>query len=142
MKHIKKFNESQNLNTITMDDVRKTKHNLTPEGRQTVDDGVRRVNLDFLSNYGWNENTVLKASVIDVLDYNGKEIQISELQHNNHEEIGYAIKENGVLKYIIGIYEPHGIELFSKRGLITAYGHEEIVMLWLADGGFDTIATR
>ena len=65
MKHLKKFNESHDTGsfTITMDDVRKTKHNLTPEGRQTVDDGVRRLNLDFLSNYGWNENTVLKNKV-------------------------------------------------------------------------------
>lgn len=138
MKHIKKFNENFSTKegeiTITMNDVRETKHNLG--------DGD-----SFLKEYSWSEDQILiarpgynKSGIWD-----GKEVKIFDLvsyEESYMAEIGYAILIDGKLEYIIGIYEPHGCSLNSKRGCITAHGHEQIIKLWLDDGEFEEIHTR
>lgn len=138
MKHLKKFNEVLNMGPtkdsfkITMGDVRKTGHNL----------GSRREGPDsFLTNYGWKEDTILEASYPSNYEWDAKKVQIFEL-FANRSDIGYAVKIDGELKYLIGIYEPHGCDLNSKRGVITAHGHEEIIKLWLDDGEFEQTHTR
>jgi hypothetical protein len=138
MKHIKKFNENFSTKegeiTITMNDVRETKHNLG--------DGD-----SFLKEYSWSEDQILiarpgynKSGIWD-----GKEVKIFDLvsyEESYMAEIGYAILIDGRLEYIIGIYEPHGCSINSKRGCITAHGHEQIIKLWLDDGEFEEIHTR
>jgi hypothetical protein len=136
MKHLKRFNESQSEEiTLTMDDVRKLKHNL----------GDDDSNPDsFMDNYGWDEDetlTVAKGYSKPQI-WNGKEVLIYDLYHSDGSELGYAILIDGKVEYLIGIYEPHGCDLNIKRGLVTAHGHEEIIKLWLDDGEFETTHTR
>jgi len=50
-------------------------------------------------------------------------------------ELGFLVFKNEEPEYIISIYEPHGSSI-NKRGLVTAWGHEEIIKLWLDDGSF------
>lgn len=138
MKHIRKFNENFSTKeeeiTITMNDVRGTKHNLG--------DGD-----SFLKEYSWSEDQILIArpgyNKSDI--WGGREVKIFDLvsyEESYMEEIGYAILIDGKLEYIIGIYEPHGCSLNSKRGCITAHGHEQIIKLWLDDGEFEETHTR
>jgi hypothetical protein len=126
---IRKFNESSENMTLSMEDVRNLKHNLD------------RKKGDFIENYGWDEDT--KLYIKDVLEsgtWNGKEIAVCEL----HEEweLGYAVSIDGKIEYLIGIYEPHGCSLNVKRGLLTCWGHEQIIKLWLEDGEFEEEYTR
>lgn len=138
MNRIKKFNEAKSESIdITMDDVRKTKHNLGY--RNNMDDS-------FLKNYSWKEDQVLTAipsySAPQMCD--GKEVEIFDLYKKGERfsELGYAISIDGEIQYIIGIYEPHGCSLNAKRGCVTAHGHEEIIKLWLDDGEFEETHTR
>ncbi len=136
MKHIRRFNESQNEEiTLTMDDVRKLKHNL----------GYDNDPNSFMDNYGWDEGdtlTVVKGQGgSEPQKWNGKEVLIYNLYHDR-SELGYAILIDGKIEYLIGIYEPHGCSLNTKRGLVTAHGHEEIIKLWLDDGEFEETYTR
>jgi hypothetical protein len=115
---------------LSMQDVRNIKHNL---------DG--RTKGNFMENYRWNEDT--KLYIKDVLEsgtWNGKEIAVCEL----HEEweLGYAVIMDGKVEYLIGIYEPHGCSLNIKRGLLTTWGHENIIKLWLEDGEIEDEYTR
>jgi hypothetical protein len=135
MKHIRRFNESQNEEiTLTMDDVRKLKHNL----------GYRNDPNSFMDNYSWDEGdtlTVVKGwGGSEPQKWNGKEVLIYDLY--KEYELGYAILIDGKIEYLIGIYEPHGCDLNTKRGLVTAHGHEEIIKLWLDDGEFEETYTR
>jgi hypothetical protein len=140
MKHIRRFNESQNEEiTLTMDDVRKLKHNLgAGEARYDNDPN------SFMDNYGWDEGdtlTVVKGwGGSEPQKWNGKEVLIYDLYKEG--ELGYAILIDGKIEYLIGIYEPHGCSLNAKRGLVTAHGHEEIIKLWLDDGEFEETYTR
>lgn len=52
-------------------------------------------------------------------------------------ELGYAVSINGKIEYLIGIYKPYGILLNLKRGLLTCWGYEKIIFLWLEDGEFE-----
>lgn len=135
-----KFNESATPEkvTITMDDVRKMKHNLGY--RRTTDDS-------FLQNYSWKEDQLLIAmpgyGKPDMWD--GKEVKIWDLHTQDGKymsQIGYAISIDGNIEYLIGIYEPHGCSLNVKRGCVTAHGHEQIIKLWLDDGEFEETHTR
>lgn len=139
MKHLMKFNESEESKsiTITMADVRNMKHNLGYK-RKGVEDKD-----SFLKNYGWKEDQILYA----MPDYgkpqiwDGKSIEIYNL-YTDRSELGYAILVDGKVEYLIGIYEPHGCSLNAKRGLVTAHGHEEIIKVWLDDGEFEETHTR
>jgi hypothetical protein len=135
MKHLKKFNESQNESiTLTMDDVRKLKHNLNYGNDPD----------SFMRNYGWNEDDTLTAHhnwYLAPQTWNGKEVLIYDL-YNQNGELGYAILIDGKVEYLIGIYEPHGCDLNTKRGVVTVHGHEEIIKLWLDDGEFEETYTR
>jgi len=117
-----------------MDDVRGLKHNLD----------YKEVN-SFMKNYGWKEDQLLiaKKSWSGSQTWDNHVVEIYDLytKGENISEIGYAILIDGEVKYLIGIYEPHGANLNSKRGCITAHGHEEI-QLWLDDGEFDRKYTR
>ncbi len=54
MKHLKRFNESQSEEiTLTMDDVRKLKHNLGDDDSNPD---------DFMDNYGWDEDETLTVA--------------------------------------------------------------------------------
>lgn len=136
-----KFNESNTPEkvTITMDDVRKMKHNLG-YGKDKGGDS-------FLQNYDWKEDQLLIAMPSygkpDMWD--GKEVKIWDLYTQGGRymsELGYAISIDGKIEYLIGIYEPHGCSLNSKRGCVTAHGHEQITKLWLDDGEFEETYTR
>lgn len=135
-----KFNESATPEevTITMDDVRKMKHNLGY--RSNTDDS-------FLQNYSWKEDQLLIAmpgyGKPDMWD--GKEVKIWNLYTQDGKyksELGYAILIDGKVEYLLSIYEPHGCSLNAKRGVITAHGHEQIIKLWLDDGEFEETHTR
>lgn len=133
----KKFNESENDKiTLTMDDVRKTKHNLGWG------------DMDFMKNYHWEEDKLLIAMPSHYNKqqfYGDDKISIYDLYSKDKKymsEIGYAILVNDEVKYLIGIYEPHGCKLNAKRGIVTAHGHEEIINLWLEDGEFESTHTR
>ena len=149
MKHLKKFNESSTEQVIlTMDDVRKTKHNL----------GYGDKPDNFLSNYSWTEtqqlvampgyDTNFRGASSKSQTWNGKEVKIWNLYAKGSSErmlgreIGYAISIDGVIEYLISIYEPHGCSLNAKRGCIMAHGHEQIITLWLDEGEFEEIHTR
>ena len=140
MKHLKRFNESQSEIVLTMDDVRKLKHNL----------GYDNNNPDsFMDNYDFDEDDTLFAvdspfgsrSKPEIWD--GKEVIIYNLYDSKYRsEFGYAISIDGNIEYLIGIYEPHGCSLNARRGLVTAHGHEEIIRLWLDNGEFERTYTR
>jgi len=140
MKHLKRFNESQSEIVLTMDDVRKLKHNL----------GYDDNNPDsFMDNYDFDEDDTLFAvdspfgsrSKPEIWD--GKEVIIYNLYDSKYRsEFGYAISIDGNIEYLIGIYEPHGCSLNARRGLVTAHGHEEIIRLWLDNGEFERTYTR
>lgn len=134
MKHLKRFNESQSEEiTLTMDDVRKLKHNLNYGNEPD----------SFMRNYGWNEDDTLTAAkgYQNSETWDGKEVLVYDL-YNQGGELGYAILIDGKVEYLIGIYEPHGCDINTKRGVVIAYGHEEIIKLWLDDGEFETTHTR
>jgi hypothetical protein len=139
MKHLKKFNESQDEIILTMDDVRKLKHNL---GNGDDPDS-------FMSNYNFDEDDTLKSTKGWIMNliyekpemWNGKEVLIYDL-YKQDGELGYAILIDGNIEYLIGIYEPHVCSLNTKRGVVTAHGHEEIIKLWLDDGEFEETHTR
>ena len=130
MKHIRKFNESVENMTLSMEDVRNLKHNLD-----------YRKKGDFIENYSWDEDTKLFIKHKESSGtWNGKEIVVYGLYTDY--ELGYAVSIDGKIEYLIGIYEPHGCSLNVKRGLLTCWGHEEIIKLWLEDGEFETEHTR
>ena len=136
-----KFNESNTPEkvTITMDDVRKMKHNLG-YGKDKGGDS-------FLQNYDWKEDQLLIAmpSYVKPDMWDGKEVKIWDLYTQGGRymsELGYAISIDGKIEYLIGIYEPHGCSLNAKRGCVTAHGHEQIIKLWLDDGDFEETHTR
>jgi hypothetical protein len=130
MKHIRKFNESVENMTLSMEDVRNLKHNLD-----------YRKKGDFIENYSWDEDTKLFIKHKESSGtWNGKEIVVYGLYTD--DELGYAVSIDGKIEYLIGIYEPHGCSLNVKRGLLTCWGHEEIIKLWLEDGEFETEHTR
>jgi hypothetical protein len=138
MKNIRKFknfNESVENMTLSMEDVRNLGHNLGDRG------------IDFMQNYGWSEDTKLyiKDEVCGET-WNGKKVVVygyndgDDLHYDNI--LGYAVSIDGDIKYLIGIYEPNGCVLNDKRGLLTCWGHEEIINLWLDNGEFQSMYTR
>lgn len=131
MNKIKRFNENNNYNVaLSMDDVRHINHNLDYKEKG-----------DFMSNYSWDESQKLQVKNVQASGmWDGKKVVIYGL-YDIHE-FGYAITIDGEIKYLVGIYEPHGCNINEKRGLITCYGHEDIIQLWLDDGEFATIYTR
>lgn len=130
MKHIRKFNESKQDNILSMDDVKNLIHNLD-----------HRKKNDFMRNYGWDESTKLNIGHIEYDGtWDGKKVIIYGLYVNY--EIGYAVSIDGDIKYLVGIYEPHGCSMNTKRGLLTFWGHEQIIRLWLDDGEFEEDRTR
>ena len=136
IKKFNNFNEAISSDvTITMDDVRKMKHNMDYDGE------------DFLQNYCWEEDQILIASPSynKPVMWGDKEVQILDLYSKDDEyniELGYAISINGNIKYLIDIDEPRGCSINVKRGLVTAHGHEDIIKLWLDDGEFERTHTR
>lgn len=139
MKYLKKIFEAEESNDIilTMADVRNLKHNL----------GYGKAPDSFMKNYGWKEDKTLvaKKGFTKPQEWDGHQIEIYDLYSKDERyisELGYAVLVDGEIKYLIGIYEPHGASLNTKRGLITAHGHEEIIKLWLDDGEFERTHTR
>jgi len=65
--------------------------------------------------------------------FNGDEYKCVGIYSNC--ELGFLVFKNEEPEYIISIYEPHGSSI-NKRGLVTAWGHKEIIKLWLDDGRF------
>ena len=117
-----------------MNDVRGLKHNLNSRFSTNPD--------SFLANYSWDENTILTAEDSwrkDVYNWNGKTIKIYDLRGPDYE-LGFAIEIDGKFEYLISIYEPHGCKY--KNGLITLWGHENIINIFLETGEIDKINTR
>ena len=99
------------------------------------------------ANYRWKEDQILVAEkgYQKTQTWDDNSIDIYNLYTKSDKylyDLGYAILVNGEVKYLIGIYEPHGCSLNPKRGLVTAHGHESIVKLWLDDGEFEENYTR
>jgi len=57
-------------------------------------------------------------------------------------ELGFLIFKNDEPIYLVSIYEPHGASINQKRGMVTIWGHETIINLWLDDGEFSKMHTR
>lgn len=125
MKHLKRFNESvEEKSTLTVREANELNQN--DDDGFGEDDGV----LYIQTENSWCSGT-----------YQGQKVE-SHLLLRDEEPIGFAVKINGEVKHLISIYEPHGCEINEKRGLITAYGHEQVIHLWLEDGEFDGFYTR
>lgn len=120
MKHIKKFNESKG-DTLTMSDVKEIKF-----GKELIKD------------YGWEDDQVLEIGWSQLSRGN---IEVNSLLADR-SEIGCAVTIDGVIKYLIGIYEMHGCKYIEKRNLLVVYGHDGIKLLWLEDGGTDYVGIR
>ena len=131
MKHIRRFNENNENVILSMEDVKNLKHNLD----------YRQKN-DFMTNYSWNEDTKLYIKhKEDGGNWNNKEVVVYGL-YTDDDELGYGVSIDGKIEYLIGIYEPHGCSLNVKRGLLTCWGHEQIIKLWLEGGEFEEEHTR
>lgn len=80
--------------------------------------------------------------------YDGSNWAISSLyikrEYNSHysSEFGYIVLKDDKLAYIVSIYEPHGYGLNKEKGVLTVYGHENVLNLWLEDGTNDNYHTR
>jgi len=134
MKHIRKFNESQNEEiTLTMDDVRKLKHNLEDSFMDKYKDDTLIVTENLRAIDLWNNKS--KDCLVLVYDLLHKSTGYKD-------QLGYAIKIGNKVEYLISIYEPHGCSINDKRGVVTAHGHEQIIKLWLDDGEFEETYTR
>lgn len=77
-----------------------------------------------------------------IFEFDGDEYAICDVylkkaEHKYPFEFGYVVYKNGEIEYVIGIYEPHGFNVNEKRGLISVYGHEELITLWLDNGEWD-----
>ena len=144
MKHIKKFNESNENGSkdiqISMADLENINHNLAGS--------YDNVLANILRNWGWKEDQMLLASPSyynKPVNYNGSELVICDLfttggRYKNY--LGYAISINGEVKHIISIYEPHGCEFLIHKDLFLAYGHEDIILLELDTNKFNRFHTR
>lgn len=134
MKHLRKFNESTEQDVLNINEIESLNHNFGD---------------DFIEKYEFNEDEVLDIENSWCSGtYQGQKVE-SHLLLRGREPIGFAVKINGEVEHLISIYEPHGCEINEKKGLITAYGHEQIIHLWLEDhlgysgtGEFDEIYTR
>jgi hypothetical protein len=134
MKHIRKFNESQNEEiTLTMDDVRKLKHNLEDSFMDKYKDDTLIVTENLRAIDLWNNKS--KDCLVLVYDLLHKSTGYKD-------QLGYAIKIGNKVEYLISIYEPRGCSINDKRGVVTAHGHEQIIKLWLDDGEFEETYTR
>ncbi len=146
MSKIKKFNGFINEQVtedivLTMNDVRSIKTNLG--GRDN----------DPVKNYSWGEDQTLIVPKPEKynksIDWNGKKILILDLFTTSTNErfkygsqLGYAVLIDDTLTYLVSIYEPHGSQLLPDRNLLIVHGHEEITLLWLDNGDFNTTHTR
>jgi len=135
MKHLKRFNESQSEEiTLTMDDVRKLKHNLNYGNKPD----------SFMSKYGWEEDDTLTAIKYGVRhSWNGKKVLIYNL-YSKYGKLGYAILVGSKIEYLIGISKPYLCDLDYQRGVVRASGYDETgkqiaIKLWLDNGEFETI---
>lgn len=116
--------------TLSMEDVRNIKHNLDYKEKN-----------DFIKNYHWNEETKLYVAFQQgCYDWKGNEITIYTLY--SKWDIGYAVSINGKKEYLIGVCESMGRTMNETHGLLTFWGREEIVHLWLDNGEFERIRTR
>lgn len=113
---------------LTMNDVRNLNHNLD-----------YREKNDFIKNFGWDEDQILKIFFDDGLeihDWKGNKIMMVEFN------TGFALLINNEIKHLISLYEPHGVQLLPEKDLCIAYGHDKIVLLWLNNNEFNSIRTR
>ena len=124
--------------TLSMEDVRHLKHNLDYKEKN-----------DFMENYGWDEDEKLIVEHEHSIEtWCEKEISIYGLftsyknYPNSLSDLGYAVIIDGKLEYLISIYEPMGYKMNENRGLITFWGHENIIHLWLDNGEFEKYHTR
>jgi len=112
---------------LTMDDVRKTNHNLNG------DDGV-----DFVTYRDWEEDDTFEIRYQrEQGTWQGKQIITYDI-----EDEGFAVSIDGEIKHIIGISDPHAAILVEKEGVVAACGHEELITLSLATGEFKETYTR
>jgi hypothetical protein len=143
MTKIKKFNESITEEIVlTMDDVKSLTNNLG--GRDN----------DPMKNYGWKEDKTLIIAPAagqgqKSKEYNGKTIQVLDLftsgngdRYRYGSHLGYAVLIDDVPTYLVSIYEPHGFQLLPERNVLIVHGHEQITLLWLDNGEFNTTYTR
>ena len=54
----------------------------------------------------------------------------------------FVVFVSGKPKAMFSIYESHGVYIGSVRGVVVAYGHEDIHLYWIDTGEFTNIATR
>ena len=124
---IKKFNEAIYLDiqndTFTLDE---------------LDESVKIINFkdDDKDNFKINRRWGGKN-----FKFNGDDYSIYEFG-GAYGGCGFVILLNEQLIYIVGIYEPHGCDLLIKKGLVTIYGHESIINLFIDDGTYNVIHTR
>jgi hypothetical protein len=138
---IKKFNEAITEEIVlTMDDLRSIRNNL----------GGRDGNP--IRNFGWKEDQKLVIPTPSkwqkAEDYNGKSILVLDLftegtgNYTYGHHLGYAVLIDDVPTYLVSIYEPHGYLLLPERNVLIVHGHEQITLLWLDNGEFNTTHTR
>lgn len=81
-------------------------------------------------------------------DYAGSNWVITEVYRKDapdskySNEFGYIDISQSTIFQNVSIYEPHGCGINKNKGVVTVYGHEEIVNLWLEDGDNDRYHTR
>ena len=109
---------------LTIDDFRKLNHNLGSD--------------DAFSNYDLSEISTLNfGDLIFTSNWQGKKVECFELYSSFTEcPFKVAIKIDGEIKHLIAIDDWVDCLYHEKRGLITAFGCDRIVQLWLDDGEF------
>ena len=119
-----KFNENKKTNReLSVDEIDGIKNNIN----RSVIKGEQKLIID---------------GTCCVVKWNDKEVSVYHT-YTNGWELGYAVEVDGDIKYLISIYEPYGCSIKQiNRDLITFYGHEEIISLWLDNGDINVIQTR
>jgi hypothetical protein len=110
---------------------------------------VKLINFDVNEYQYDNSETIMyyisNDQYIKTVDVNGDSYKITELgtfMKNYFSPFGWIVFKNELPVYIVGIYEPHGESIDAKRKMVTFWGHEEIINLWLDDGEYTKLDTR
>lgn len=120
--------KSEEMITLTMNDVRKLNHNL---------------GSDVLYQYDFTESSELTVGELCLTSsWQGKKVEGFELYRSftedNIEHLGYAIKIDDEIKHLIAIDDWIDCICNAERGLIAVFGNDEIIHLWLDNGQFDS----
>ena len=112
---------NKNNAVIAFEDMSKVKCNV--DIRYDFDDKYTPFTIDL----GTKASASMKKRTIDV-----------HVASQNQEE-EFVVYINGKIKYLIIIYELHGVHINTDLNAVIAYGHEQIITLNLANGVFDEI---